>query len=226
MPGSRPRRRSASAQDHAGLAAATRPDARSRNVRAPATPEVHTPVAELTAAIAPAVLHAVFQRAPAAGPRRWHRRSRAGGRPAPGIASGWREPGGPLAVVGLDRAAAHEAGRGTAPPGLAARFGRSRPDGQGVGGADRPASRSARARRRRPQLDGPRRGTETLDRRPRRQRRPLAAVSRLAARSAPRPARRRDAQGAEARFPGARSRRGRRSGSRCADRTKRRSGPS
>ena len=68
--------------------------------------------------------------------------------------------------------------------------------------ADRPPPGPARARRRCTQLDGPRRGTEALDRGPTRQCRPLAPVPCLAARPAPRPARRRDAQDAQARLPG------------------------
>ena len=167
-----------------------------------ASAQASTSVAEMTAAIAPAVLHAVFSE---------HQRlafalssaleGRGTTRPrdrfwmARGLGAlmrwwGWIEP---LHMKRVEEQLLLAWLLDSVEVGL---------DRQGVGRADRPASGSARARRRRPQLDRPRRGTEALDRRPRRQRRSLAIVSRLAARSASGPARRRDAQGEKARFSG------------------------
>ena len=113
-----------------------------------------TRVAEMTATIAPAVLHSVLRGTSAAAVRTFLGARRTRGHSAPGPIRDGASALRAHAVVGVDRTAAYETNRGTASIGLAARFGRSRRDRQGVGRTDRPASGSTRARRRRPSWTG------------------------------------------------------------------------
>ncbi len=89
----------------------------------------------------------------------------------------------PVPLARLDRPAAPSAPRGPAAPGLAPRRAPGPPRLPGLGPRDRPRPGPARRPGRCAQLDRAGRGTEALARRPRRHRRPLAALPRLAPRT-------------------------------------------